>query len=255
VKRDLTLAAGDGVPLLLDHYEPAARGSGVTVWIRTPYGRKGIASIAQRFAKTGANVIVEAMRGTDGSGGEFDPFTLGPDDASSVLAWLRTQSWFGGVIATWGLSAIGYASWALTELDVPEWRLAILQDAPSELRDGLIYPGGIFAGKVMLGFVGAIEWQRRHWRASLPRTMLASVRAARRTTKVLSELPLGSGSTTSRTGSPTRVMPSIGSVPINGETLPGCRPACTWRPAGTTSAWPPPSPTTAPYATRANTSA
>jgi uncharacterized protein len=192
VKRDLTLAAGDGVPLLLDHYEPAARGSGVTVWIRTPYGRKGIASIAQRFAKTGANVIVEAMRGTDGSGGEFDPFTLGPDDASSVLAWLRTQSWFGGVIATWGLSAIGYASWALTELDVPEWRLAILQDAPSELRDGLIYPGGIFAGKVMLGFVGAIEWQRRHWRASLPRTMLASVRAARRTTKVLSELPLGS---------------------------------------------------------------
>jgi uncharacterized protein len=192
VQYDLTINAGDGVPLRLSHHEPVAPGIGVTVWIRTPYGRRGIAAIAKRFAKSGAHVIVEAMRGTDGSGGEFNPFELTPDDARSVLAWLREQSWFGGVIATWGLSAIGYASWALTELDVPEWRLAILQDAPSELYDGLVYPGGIFAGKVMLGFLGGIEWQRRHWRASLPRTMLASVRAARRTTRVLNRLPLGS---------------------------------------------------------------
>ena len=96
-----------------------------------------------------------------------------------------------GAIVSWGLSAIGYASWALTELDVPEWRLAILQDAPSELRDGLVYPGGIFAGKVMLGFLGGVEWQAKHWKGSLPRTMLASVRAARRASKVLNQLPLG----------------------------------------------------------------
>lgn len=197
MERDVTIAAADGARLLLDHHLPAAKGAapgpgtGVVVWIRTPYGRKGIASIAKRFARTGAHVIVEAMRGTDGSGGEFDPFSVTPDDAAAVLGWLRGRPWFGGVIATWGLSAIGYASWALTELDVPEWRLAILQDAPSELRDGLVYPGGIFAGKVMLGFLGGIEWQRRHWRAALPRIMLASVRAARRTSKVLAQLPLG----------------------------------------------------------------
>jgi predicted acyl esterase len=138
------------------------------VWIRTPYGRKGIAPIANRFAKSGAHVVVEASRGTDGSGGRYEPFSVTTMDAAAVLNWLRTQAWFPGAIVSWGVSAIGYESWALTEIDVPEWRLAILQDAPSELRDGVVYPGGIFAGKVMLGsFLGGIEWQARHWRASL----------------------------------------------------------------------------------------
>ncbi len=197
VRRDLVVMAADGTRLLLDHHRPrrAARagqaGAGTLVWIRTPYGRKGIASIARRFAKVGAHVVVEALRGTDGCDGEWDPFNVTPQDAAAVLAWLRSRPWFPGVIVSWGLSAIGYASWALTEIDIPEWRLAILQDAPSEPRDGLVYPGGIFAGKVLLGFTGGVEWQRDHWRASLPRTILASMRAARRTNKVLAELPLG----------------------------------------------------------------
>src|SRR5262249_29249762 len=153
-------------------------GQGVVVWIRTPYGRTGIGSIARRFAKAGAHVVVEALRGTDGSGGEWDPFSVNPDDAAEGLAWMRGQPWFPGVIVSWGLSAVGYGVWALAEIEVPEWRLAILQDSPSEVRDGVIYPGGIFAGKALLGFIGGVEWQREHWKASLPRVMLASVRAA-----------------------------------------------------------------------------
>jgi putative CocE/NonD family hydrolase len=194
-ERDIAVTAADGTRLLIDHHAPQAGedqpGAGLLVWIRTPYGRKGIESITRRFAKAGAHVLVEAMRGTDGSGGKFDPFSVTPADAAAVLAWLRAQPWFAGAIVSWGISAMGYASWALTEIDVPEWRLAILQDAPSELRDGLAYPGGVFAGKVMLGFVGGVEWLRQHWKASLPRTMLASVLAARRTTKVLASGPLG----------------------------------------------------------------
>jgi uncharacterized protein len=203
VERNLAVTAADGTRLLVDHYIPPQRrdaarsgaeqpGAGLVVWIRTPYGRKGIASIAKRFARTGAHVLVEAMRGTDGCGGRYDPFNVTPADAAAVLGWLRTRPWFPGVIVTWGISAIGYTSWALTELDVPEWRLAIMQDAPSERRDGVVYPGGIFAGKVPLGFLGYVEWLAKHPRASsLPRTMLASVRAARRATRVLAELPLG----------------------------------------------------------------
>ncbi len=167
VERNLVVTAADGTRLLLDHHHPRPRGdtgqvrAGVLVWIRTPYGRHGIASIARRFAKAATHVVVEAVRGTDGSCGEWDPFSVNPGDAAAVVAWLRSRSWFSGVIVSCGLSAIGYASWALTEIDVPEWRLAILQDAPSEVRDGLVYPGEIFAGKVLLGFVGGVEWQRR----------------------------------------------------------------------------------------------
>jgi uncharacterized protein len=190
-QRGIEVTALDGARLLVDHHRPRGEASGVVVWMRTPYGRKGVASIARRFARSGAHVIVEAMRGSDGSDGAFDPFDVRSRDATAVLNWLRCQPWFDGVIATWGVSALGYLSWALTEVDVPEWRLAILQDAPSELREDLIYPGGIFAGKVVLGFLGSIEWQRRHWNASLPRTMLASVKTARRVPRALSEPPLG----------------------------------------------------------------
>lgn len=197
VERDIPVTASDGTTLLVDHHIPIS-GSGAAsdrseavVWIRTPYGRKGMRPIAKRFAKRGAHVLVEAVRGTDGSGGVFDGVTFDPADGADIAAWLRTQTWFSGSIITWGLSAIGYASWALAAADIPEWRLAILQDAQSELRDGVIYPGGVFAGAVMLGFVENIDWQARHPGASLARTMLASVRGARRAKKILAQPPLG----------------------------------------------------------------
>src|SRR3954452_2898784 len=66
VARDLTVTAADGTRLILDHplpYPPGdgrRAGVGVVVWIRTPYGRKGIASIAKRFAKPCAALMAPA---------------------------------------------------------------------------------------------------------------------------------------------------------------------------------------------------
>ncbi|MGH3839247.1 MAG: CocE/NonD family hydrolase, partial [Pseudonocardiaceae bacterium] len=185
--------ASDGTTLLVDHHLPKTQASDgeALVWIRTPYGRKGMRSIAKRFIKRGAHVLVEALRGTDGSGGTFDGSTLNPSDEADVAAWLRRQPWFPGTIVTWGCSFIGYACWALAARDIPEWRLAILHDAESEIRDAIVYPGGVFAGAVALSVVENVDWLSRHPGASLARTMLASVRGARRTKKTLAELPLG----------------------------------------------------------------
>src|SRR5262249_2616851 len=87
-ERDIAVTAADGTRLLIDPHAPQAAadqpGTGLVVWIRTPYGRKGIESITRRFAKAGAHVLVEAVRGTDGSGGEFDPFSVTPADAAAV---------------------------------------------------------------------------------------------------------------------------------------------------------------------------
>lgn len=191
VDRNLPVVAADGTTLLVDHLHPSGKASGVVVWIRTPYGRRQITSMAKRFARRGADVLIEATRGTDGSGGTFDGMSYEPDDVTAVLGWLRAQPWFGGAIVTWGLSAIGRASWFLTRTEIPEWRLAILQDAPSEMRDGLVMPGGVFAGAVMLGYVHTVEWQADHPRASALRGMAASMRGARRAKRVLADLPLG----------------------------------------------------------------
>src|SRR5215510_6432133 len=148
VERAVTVPAKDATALRLDHYnpDPDPDSGGGVVWIRTPYGRRSMTTIARRFARRGAHVIVEAMRGTGGSGGQFDGISLSPTDGADVAAWLRGRPWFTGPVVTWGVSAIGYASWALAAADVPEWRLAVLQDAVSEIRDAIIYPGGVPAG-------------------------------------------------------------------------------------------------------------
>lgn len=190
VERGLTVRAADGAGLLVDHYRPATGAGAVVVWIRTPYGRKGMRSIARRFAKHGAHVVVEAVRGTGGSEGVFDGVSFDPADGGDVAAWLRTQPWFPGTIVSWGISAIGYASWALAAVDIPEWRLALLQDAQSSLHDGVIYSGGAFAGATMLGVVGTLDWQARHPGSSLAREVLASIRRARHIEKILAQAPL-----------------------------------------------------------------
>ncbi|MDR0360131.1 MAG: CocE/NonD family hydrolase, partial [bacterium] len=180
IERNLRVA---GVDVQVDHYYPLGDDLGLLVWIRTPYGRGGMTSIAKRFVKAGAHVLLEETGG--------DSMTFAPEDAAAVAAWLRSQPWFPGTIASWGLSAIGYASWALAAIDIPEWRLAILQDAQSELRDAVIYPGGAFAGSVALSYVHAVEWHAKHPRGSLPRSLLAAVRGARRARRVLAALPIG----------------------------------------------------------------
>jgi predicted acyl esterase len=80
VARNLTVTTADGARLLIDHHTPEHVAGRAVVWIRTPYGRKGIASIANRFANAGAHVLVEAVRGTDGSDGTFDGVTFPPQD-------------------------------------------------------------------------------------------------------------------------------------------------------------------------------
>lgn len=119
VERDIAVTATDGTTLLVDHHPPRTKPdasgetSGAVVWIRTPYGRKGMHPIANKFVTRGAHVLVEALRGTDGSGGTFDGIALNPSDGADVAAWLRRQPWFPGTIVTWGISVLGYASWAL----------------------------------------------------------------------------------------------------------------------------------------------
>ncbi|MQA83542.1 MAG: CocE/NonD family hydrolase [Streptosporangiales bacterium] len=195
IERDLQVSARDGTTLLVDHHWPRLRpdaagaGTGAVVWIRTAYGRKGMATFAKRFAKLGAHVLVEAVRGTDGSGGVFDGIRLDPRDGADVAAWLRHQEWFPGRIVTWGTSYLGYASWSLAATAVPEWHAAVLHDTQAEARP-VVFPGGVFNG-VMLTLVQVIDWLDRHPNASMARFLLASIRGARKSDKVLQTAPLG----------------------------------------------------------------
>ena len=77
VQRDLVIPAGDGVPLLANRFYPADIDRPPLVLLRSPYGR-GVAldRMPQLVAERGYQVLYVSLRGTGGSGGEFDGFTL-----------------------------------------------------------------------------------------------------------------------------------------------------------------------------------
>jgi uncharacterized protein len=102
-------------------------------------------------------VLYVSLRGTGGSGGEFDGFTIHPADADGTLSWLHEQPWFGGVLASWGASYLGFAQWELAARNIPEWKFAVIQDAPSEFAHLFMYPGGGFALGNALGWVQIVD--------------------------------------------------------------------------------------------------
>ena len=158
VQRDLVIPAGDGVPLLANRSYPVDVDRPSLVLLRSPYGR-GVAldRMPHLLAERGYQVLYQSLRGTGGSGGGFDGFTINPTDADGTLSWLREQPWFGGVLATWGASYLGFAQWELVARDIPEWKIAVIQDAPSEFAYQFMYPGGGFALGDALGWVQVVD--------------------------------------------------------------------------------------------------
>jgi putative CocE/NonD family hydrolase len=82
--------------------------------MRCPYGRGWQFSIMARpFAERGYHVLLQSVRGTFGSGGTFMPGTCEAADGQDTVAWLRTQDWFNGRLATVGASYLAFVQWAL----------------------------------------------------------------------------------------------------------------------------------------------
>jgi uncharacterized protein len=74
VEKGLQVPMRDGVVLLADRYAPRRAGKQPTVLVRGPYGRRGGGLFGRLIAERGYQVLIQSVRGTDGSGGTFDPF-------------------------------------------------------------------------------------------------------------------------------------------------------------------------------------
>jgi putative hydrolase, CocE/NonD family len=136
VERGVRVPMRDGVELLADHYAPAGPVGRGTVLVRTPYGRTGPMAmlIARVFADQGYHVVLQSCRGTFGSGAVFDPMRYEIDDGHDTVAWLRTQPWFDGRLATTGMSYLGFTQWALLTDPPPELRTAIVLVGPHDMH-------------------------------------------------------------------------------------------------------------------------
>ena len=152
--RDIAVTMPDGVVLVTDLYEPDAPGPHPTLLMRLPYGRGGFASIAIAYAHRGFNVVVQACRGTEASGGQFNPLVNERADGLATLAWLKEQPWFDGRLGLTGPSYLGYAQWAVA--DAPEVTAMAVKVSSAEFRS-VVFPGGAFHLGLWLSWVQTIE--------------------------------------------------------------------------------------------------
>lgn len=115
-RKDLRIPLPDGVITLADWYRPGDTGTSAlpVVLIRTPYGHQTILGrmFGSVLARRGLQVVVQSVRGTFGSGGEFWPMHQERDDGVATVAWLREQPWCDGKVATAGPSYLGHTQWA-----------------------------------------------------------------------------------------------------------------------------------------------
>ncbi|AFM16839.1 putative hydrolase, CocE/NonD family [Mycolicibacterium chubuense NBB4] len=192
VDRGLRVPMRDGVDLVADHYVPRTGDPVATLLVRGPYGRGWpfAALYGAVYAARGYHVVVGSVRGTFGSGGDFDPFVHEVDDGADTVTWLREQPWFTGTFGTVGLSYLGWTQWALLADPPPELKAAVITVGPHDVT-GPRWGTGSFGLNDFLGWsdlVGRQEDSRRL------RTLLRQVRAQTLVTEASLGMPLGESS-------------------------------------------------------------
>lgn len=179
----------DGVELRADHYAPTTADPAGTLLVRCPYGRAFPfnALYARAYALRGYHVILQSVRGTFGSDGEFDPMVNEIADGADTVEWLRNQEWFTGSFATIGLSYLGFTQWALLTDPPPEMRAAVITVGPHDVSGPRWGPGS-FALSDFLGWSHGVANQEEPKKL---RAMIRQARAQRLLGRAMSRLPTG----------------------------------------------------------------
>ena len=191
VERDVQVPMSDGTVLLATHYIPVSVASAATVLVRCPYGRTGPFALqtGQILAERGYHVLLQSVRGTFGSGGEFEPMRHEITDGQDTVAWLRQQSWFEGRLATYGPSYLGFVQWALAMDPPPELVAAVVHVGPHDFSRSA-YRNGAFD---LYNYVMWSDMVAHQESIGMLRAMTRMTTAERRLRRVLNSLPVAVG--------------------------------------------------------------
>lgn len=193
VEKGIRVPMRDGVELVADHYAPTDDIKILgTLLARSPYGRGFPFSTlyCRLYAARGYHVVLQGVRGTPGSGGEYHPFVHEVSDGADTVEWLRRQPWFTGRFATIGQSYLGVAQWALMTDPPPELAAAVVTAAPHDVRASM-WSTGAFTLDDVLGWADVVSHQEH---SSTLRRVIWSSGARRRLTQAMADLPLGDSS-------------------------------------------------------------
>src|SRR4051812_23435891 len=162
-ERDLRVPMDDGEALLADRWvaRDAADRAQPTVLVRSPYGRRQLVGLifGRLLAERGLQVVIQSVRGTFGSGGEFSPFDERADGLAT-LRWIREQPWHRDRIGTIGPSYMGLVQWAVAPEAGDDLAALAIQVSASQFH-GQTYAGGTLSLETAASWLVLVAAQER----------------------------------------------------------------------------------------------
>ncbi|MFI9553619.1 CocE/NonD family hydrolase [Nonomuraea endophytica] len=137
----------DGVELATTVRLPRTGARHPVLLVRTPYGRDtvpgpGLRLDVERLVEAGYAVVVQDVRGTGESDGEFRVFTGEAEDGHDAVRWAATQPWSDGNVGMFGDSYLGLTQ-LLAAQERPEGLRAIAPSlTPGSYRE-IVYEGEV----------------------------------------------------------------------------------------------------------------
>ena len=157
VRYNIAILARDGCRLLTDIYAVSEGCPRPTLLHRTLYGkeaqRAGGSLSLDRLLSAGFNVVVQDLRGCNGSDGKFTPYRDESADTADCLRWIRAQPWANSRVAMIGRSYAGLTQW---QAATSQEDLALDAIAPEACSADLFEDWTYSAGVFRLGF--ALYW-------------------------------------------------------------------------------------------------
>lgn len=185
-ERDLRVPMDDGAALLADRWSPRASADRPqpTVLVRSPYGRRQVVGLlfGRLLAERGLQVLIQSVRGTFGSEGQFSPFDE-RGDGLATLRWIRQQPWHSERIATIGPSYLGLVQWAVAPEAGDDLAAIAIQVSASQFH-GQTRAGGSLSLETAASWLVLVSAQERRL------APLAMMYGLRRLRPLLDELPL-----------------------------------------------------------------
>ncbi|MGO9973381.1 MAG: CocE/NonD family hydrolase [Solirubrobacteraceae bacterium] len=185
-EQDLPVVMDDGAVLLADRWvaRETSETPQPTVLVRSPYGRRPVPGLffGRLFAERGLQIVIQSVRGTFGSEGEFNPFDERADGLAT-LRWLRRQPWHAERIGMIGPSYLGLVQWAVAPEAGDDLAALAIQVSASQFH-GQTYAGGSLSLETAGSWLVLVGAQERRL------APVAMARALHRLPTLFSELPI-----------------------------------------------------------------
>ena len=161
VDTNVPTPARDGTILRCDVYRPDDRERHPVLLCRTPYGKESVALAAGMmiapiltWAERGYAVVLQDVRGTGRSDGDFRFYVDDAADGVDVIAWCAAQPWSSGNVGMFGASYMSATQFVAAFERPPALKVLSPSVSPSFYYGDLAYRGGAF------NLACGLEWSR-----------------------------------------------------------------------------------------------